>query len=355
MSDDPFDEFVPPEEVEGEIVDEGAGQLVPFGGRTMQRMAGTYATAISVQRPRELAKVELALISEAMLLGEEGYYGWGAGKDRIEGVSQELAHAAARCYGNCAVEAGEVQELGDAWVLTAGFIDLETGFTLVRPFRMSKRWIVHGKHDPERKADIRFQIGASKAARNVILKALPSWLTKKALAAAKEGVRKKIEDYIKRNGLPKAQDMLVSEFAKVGVTEPQILERFEVTTRGALDVDRLVMLRGDLKAIQNGEVRAEELFPKASAKPSDVINGAGKAGPQPEPTSTEPISNATPTPPPDEKAPLAPGTVTRLRAIATRGNVSMEAIEEHFGGSLETRLASDEVEIEAEIRKRSKK
>lgn len=229
--------------------------------QTMMQTRSSYSTAMQVQRPRSLAKVEKALLDEARHAGESFYYGWGAGGNKVEGPSQELAHAMARCWGNCAVEPGAIQETADSWIVPAGFVDLETGFTLVRQFRQSKKWTVHGKFDAERKDDVRFQIGQSKAARNVILKALPKWLANKAMEEAKAGVRKKIEDYINRNGLPAAVDYTIKTLEKEGVKEERVLLKFELADRRGLTIDHLVTLKGDIHAIQNGLDWPDALFP----------------------------------------------------------------------------------------------
>src|ERR1700685_1448077 len=96
------------------------GDLVA-AGETMRRVQTTYATAIQVQKPRVLARVQKSILEEANLAGETFFYGWGAGKDKIEGPSQELAHALARCWGNCALEFAPVQETAEAWIFTAYF------------------------------------------------------------------------------------------------------------------------------------------------------------------------------------------------------------------------------------------
>jgi hypothetical protein len=233
-------------------------------GRALQQTRTQYATAVSVQKPRKLPDVQRRVLEEAQLAGEDFYYGWTAGGERIEGPSVDLALSAARCWGNCAVEPMPVQDAGDSWIFTAAFVDLETGFTLSRQFRQSKNSKVHGKLDEERKADIRFQIGQSKAIRNVVLNALPPSLINRAMAAAKEGVRQKIEAYVADKGLPAAVDYVVRALAKCGVTEAAILEKFGAAKRSAIDIDHLVILRGDLTALENGRERVEALYPAAA-------------------------------------------------------------------------------------------
>ncbi len=252
------------------------GELIPSGSRAIQ-MRTEYATAMSVQKPRNLGVVAQRLMDEADLAGERFYYGWGAGKDRVEGPSIKLALAAARCYGNMAVELGAVQELSDCWIFTASVVDLETGFTLSRQFRQSKKWTVHGKFDNERKDDIRFQIGQSKAIRNVVLNSMPVGLIDKAIAQAKKGVRNSIEQYIAGNGKVKAIDVLVSELKKHGVDPQDICNRFGVSDTKALDVDQLVIMRGDVAAIFDGAEMAETLYPKMPKASASLSDLAGKA------------------------------------------------------------------------------
>lgn len=227
----------------------------------LQQVKTGYTTAVAVQQPRDLAVVHKRLMAEAKMAGESFYYGWGAGKDRIEGPSICLAMAAARCYHNSAVDILPLQETEDAWIFTAVFVDLETGFTLTRQFRQSKKWTVHGKFDAERKDDIRFQIGQSKAARNAVLNALPKWLIDAAVVESKQGVREKIEKFVAEKGLPAAVGLVITGLAKHGVKEEFVLEKCAVPKREGLTIDHIVMLRGDLYALDNGQEYASSLFP----------------------------------------------------------------------------------------------
>ncbi len=230
-------------------------------GLTMQSVSTPYTTALSVQRPRVLHDVRRRLLEEAALAGEDFYYGWGTGKDRIEGASIELAVAAARCWGNCATDMRAIQELANAWIFTAIFIDLETGYTRTRQFRQSKTSVIAGRHTEERKADMRFQIGQSKAERNVILKALPAALIHAALEVAKQGVREQLKKWIADKTLPKVCEIMQRALAKLGVQTEHILAKFGVASLKALTIDHLVILKGDLAALQAGREYAEDLFP----------------------------------------------------------------------------------------------
>lgn len=275
--------------------DSEMAQLAPIStlaaGGAMQRVEGKYVTAVAVQKPRSLPTVARRLEEEATLSGESFYYGWGAGKDQIEGPSVKLANAAVRCWGNCSVEMLPMQETADSWIFTAAFIDYETGFTLQRQFRQAKSWVVHGKFDAARKDDIRFQIGQSKAVRNVILNALPSGLIERAMEVAKDGARAKLIAFIEKAdkkagkpgaGMVQAVDMVLSGLAKYGAKEDAVLRKLEIADRKAIDIDRLLILRGDLAALDDGETRVEELYPPTKTEQlADKITTGKKAAESP--------------------------------------------------------------------------
>lgn len=255
------------------------GSEVVRSGRTLEQVKTGYTTAVRVQIPRVLKEVNRRLKDEALMGGESFYYGWGSGKDKIEGPSIHLAMSAARCWGNCAVDLDDVQDLGDCWIFTAVFIDVETGFTLKRQFRQSKTSIIYGKHDEERKADMRFQIGQSKAVRNVVVNAIPKHLVREAIETAKRGVREKIERRIEalnqegKNGMAIAQDTAVAALKKSGVTEEAVLLKLGRPTVKAITVDDLIIILGDIAAINDGSDRADELFPGPQGDDENATSG----------------------------------------------------------------------------------
>ncbi len=345
------------------------GSSLPSSG--MLQTKGSYNTAVAVIKPRNLTEVQRRLLEEASLMGDAGFYGWGAGKDAIEGPSEALAFAAARCWGNTAIEYAPVTEGPDAYFFTAYFVDLETGFTLGRPFRQSKKWTVYGKLDDERKADVRFQIGATKAGRNVILKALPSWLIDKAMEQCKAGVRDQLEKLIASKGIAAAQDAALKALAKHGVKEEDLLRKFSVAARSALDLDRLVIIKGDLAALQRGDVRASEIYPPPEAngtKASDLLADDGKPKPAPaeadpaEPDSAPqetaqaapPASLFDEVPPAGVKNPqrMSPEQIEDVRQTADRNGISVDDVEGYLGGKLselegETAVAIEQRCVEA--------
>jgi hypothetical protein len=250
----------------GQLVNQTAGELIAEG-KAIQQIQTNYTTAVSVLKPRNLSEVINRCIAEAELSGELFYYQWPAktkGKvsGTIEGPSVQLALAAIRNYGNMVCQQRPVQETRNCYIFTSAIVDLETGFTLERQFRMDKGFTVYGKMDEFRKADIRFQIGQSKAIRNVVTNAVPATIIDKMMKAAKGSVRKAIEEKLRKAGgdfLAVANNMLQA-FEKVGVTTAMIEKSLNLTL-DKWDVETLTLLAGDLKALVNGNETADTLYP----------------------------------------------------------------------------------------------
>lgn len=240
-------------------MDENGLQLL--SDQPIQRMQTSYATAMSVQRPRDLAVIEKAALQEAALLGADAFYAWGAGKDRVEGPSVDLANCLVRCWGNCALEMQPVQETPTGWIFTAAFIDLETGYTLMRQFRQAKDWTVYGKFDEARKEDIRFQIGQSKALRNVVLNAMPAWLVRRAMDKAKGGVREKMTAAIDKHGIERVAKQAMDKLENLGVNENRVLKSMGRKSVAALTVEDLVLLHGNAAALESGSDDIDGVFP----------------------------------------------------------------------------------------------
>ncbi len=182
----------------------------------MLRTQTQYSTAVQVIRPRSLQAVERRCLEEAAIAGDSFYYSWMQGGEPIEGLTIGAALAMARNFGNCVLEC-KVEEQVGSYVFYGAFIDLETGFNLVRPFRQNKQSPVNkeGKavYKGERGNDIIFQIGASKAIRNAAFNAMPKWLADKVMETSKEGVI----DKIKKMGIEKAKSMITRKAAALGI------------------------------------------------------------------------------------------------------------------------------------------
>lgn len=219
-----------------------------IGGNTLRQVKSNYSSAIQIQKPRNLNKVILSCEAEAGYAGLEFYYAWMQGKQIVEGLSVNAALAIARNWGNCAMDV-KVEETPSSYIFNAAFIDLETGFNLVRPFRQNKQSPKTKKgtdiYKGDRGKDVIFQIGASKATRNVILNAIPSWLSSKVLNKAKSSVKAKIE----KMGVPAATSRVLKKIQSLNVPLWNIESTYG--KKNTWDINKLALLMGTLKAIEN--------------------------------------------------------------------------------------------------------
>jgi hypothetical protein len=189
--------------------------------------------------------------------------------------------------GHGLVVAEPVQETSEAFYFTHWFVDLESNVATPKQWREGKRSVVDGKMDEERKMSIRFNRGQSKNIRNVILASMPEWLVNKAVEEAKGGVREKILRFIEKNSIAAAEDYVIKALARHGVTAEQILAKTMRDKVEGLDIDDIVSLNGDLKAIESGTENAETLFPSGRAEPpkmdlKDKLKASVQASAKPE-------------------------------------------------------------------------
>lgn len=216
-----------------------------------------YSTAVQVIKPRDLNLIESRCINEAARAGDSFYYSWSQGGSIVEGNTVGAALMMVRNWGNCAVDV-RVQETVNSYIFYAAFIDLETGFNLVRPFKMSKQSpkTKEGKdiYKGERGKDIIFQIGASKATRNVVMNAIPKWLTEKVIATAKKNVVAQVE----KMGKPKATEVITKKAEALKIPFERIEANYGKAT--SWDTDKIVAVMGALRSVEDGIESMEDVF-----------------------------------------------------------------------------------------------
>jgi hypothetical protein len=152
-----------------------AAELMSGGGPGL-RVIGAQKIAVPRDEPKILQKIKVL----AAAAGDDWYYRWPVknkktGKTEwVEGASIKLANEVARIFGNDEVDT-RVIDLGDSWLIYARFTDYETGYSLTRPFQQRKSQRSIATEDGARAQDIAFQIGCSKAIRNVVVNALQTF------------------------------------------------------------------------------------------------------------------------------------------------------------------------------------
>lgn len=255
-NDEMVSAFAPPEDREK------PAPLVPLGLGNMQ-LEQRPVGAIKVAVERDEARILQRLRVFAAAAGEEFFYRFpvktkGGGTDYIEGPSIKCALAVARAYGNCDIDV-RTNDAGDSWLFYARFVDFETGFTMTRAFQQRKSQQTM-KTDNGRALDIVFQIGQSKAIRNVVCNAL-GMFTDFAFEEAKNAivsrVGKNLENY-RTKVLSRLSDM------KIDVKRVETVLGRSADKWLAPDVARII---AEIQAINDGMALGEDLYPPLNGVP----------------------------------------------------------------------------------------
>lgn len=234
-------------------------QLSP---RQVGDLFGTLTTAQPVIKDRNIPALMQTLKALAQAFGDSYIYSWDVNdknskrpdkKTTIEGPTIQLANDLAREFGNCGLDIRLTDE-GTHWTFYGRFIDLQTGYTLTRPFRQRKNAMA-GKYEDDRKLDMSFQAGASKCLRNVTVNALRNYVE-----FMMEEARRAVTDKIKKD--PDFYQQAINRgLEKFGVAQ-QSAETMIGRKRDEWTVRDIAKVFGVLKAIAEGLVDVSEAFPK---------------------------------------------------------------------------------------------
>jgi hypothetical protein len=245
-----------------------AGELMgPPGAGEGIRVVGAQQVAVKRKESDILKKLKVL----AAAAGEAWYYRWPVKNKKtgateyIEGPSIKLANELARLYGNCEVDS-RVVDLGESWLIYARFTDYETGYSLTRPFQQRKRQRVFGDkataEDVDRARDVVFQIGVSKAIRNVVVKALQTFADY-AFKHAKGALVGKIG-----KNLPSWRDKTIERLsANVDIRRVEAVLGRSAQEWLAPDVAQAIAM---MKAVTDGMTLLDEQFPPLSPAPGEA-------------------------------------------------------------------------------------
>lgn len=237
--------------------------LTPLGRptTTLEMMA-----AQRVAVPRNVPEMMQRMKILASVAGSEYYYQFPVkSKNKetgeweqsfIEGPSIKLANDLAREYGNCGIET-VVVDCGDSWVIYARFVDLERGFTMVRPFQQRKNQKGIGTKDEARALDIALQIGVSKAIRNVIVNSLETYADF-MFDEAKSGIIEKVK---KQPELYRGKISTRLKELSVDVKRVEAQVGRPINDWRAEDITRVI---AQIKAVGDGMATAFEIWPQSA-------------------------------------------------------------------------------------------
>jgi hypothetical protein len=255
----------------------------PIGNQTAINTYGGVITAQRVAVPRDLGRLMQRLKMLANLRGESYVYSWEQNdnakrrKVTIEGPTVKLANDLAREYGNCIIRV-RVEDTATHWIITPQFVDLETGYGYERPFQQRKSQDT-GMKDADRAADLIFQIGVSKAIRNVIVNVLSTFVDF-MVEESRNGLMSRFSDDAAKEKAHQFIDRVMERFEIAETQVAAVVGR----ARDKWTVKDLVRVYTEMRGIAEGMTVASEVYPsKEDAKVVSDEKAKKNAKPKAEP------------------------------------------------------------------------
>jgi hypothetical protein len=236
------------------------GNLAVQPGETAMSMMGQVIVAQRIVVPRNMEKVMQRIRESATFGGDRYIYSWPVKNRRtnqsetIEGPTIKLANDIARAWGNCGVDV-RAFDFPEHWIFYARFSDYETGFQLTRAFQQRKAQNI-GMADKDRALDIAFQIGQSKALRNVVVNAL-SDVTEYAMEVARG---KLMDKFSTPDNVKKAWDYIF-RIANENDVDPAQIARVYGKPTDKFTVRDLAKLYTQMRGIDDGLSDPADIFP----------------------------------------------------------------------------------------------
>lgn len=192
----------------------------------------------------------------------------------IEGPSARFAEVVASAWGNCRAGARVVSDQGEFVTAQGVFHDLERNVAIT--YEVQRR--ITDKNGKRYKPDmigVTANAACSVALRNAILKGVPKAFWDDMYQAARQTVMGDFKTLANRR-----VDALKA-FVALGVTDKQVFAKLEVSGIEDITLEHLVVLRGLLTAIKEGETTPEQAF--ASEEPGAATEKNRGTKPQPYP------------------------------------------------------------------------
>jgi len=262
-------------------------------GMALVKLENTTQMTIARATPRNEERVLKKCLAELALypdMAAEAVYVKPVGKDRngvmqyVEGLSIRAAESLATRWGNCAYGAEPIADDGEIFTLGVVFLDYESNVRASRLLRISRKFKRRtgqiSTYSEDRFNSTVIPAAQSKALREVILRALPSGLTKAYLKKAQELMNKQFTPEQQKH----YQKKLVESFAQVKVSEEQIGEILGKPLNMGITENELTKLRGIYNALKDGETTIDQLIgssqdfqPPAQASAEEALKAARAA------------------------------------------------------------------------------
>lgn len=223
--------------------------------------------------PRSVTKFQSEAVSLVSLNEEtaEGcVYALPRDGKTIEGPSARFAEVVAYSWGNCRAGARVVSEEGEFVTAQGVFWDLEKNTAI--GYEVKRRIVdKNGRRYKPDMIGVTANAACSIALRNAILKGVPKAIWSPAYDKARQTIMGDFETLANRRATA------LASFQKFGVAPEQIFEKLGVKGEEDITLDHILVLRGLLTAIRDGDTTVEDSFPKPQAPGERSAGAALKA------------------------------------------------------------------------------
>lgn len=254
-------------EVDSMSVESGTVALLNKSEIDMQ-IATAHRYPRSIKRFRD-ESLQMVTLNER--IAESCIYALPRGGKTIEGPSARFAEVIASAWGNCRAGARTVSDQGEFVTAQGVFHDLERNVAIT--YEVQRR--ITDKNNKRFNADmigVTANAACSVALRNAILKGVPKAFWDDMYQAARQTVMGDVKTLANRRA------DAIKAFMAFGVSNAQIFAKLEVSGIEDITLEHLVILRGLLTAIKEGDTTPEQAFGSgdsastngASHKPKDL-------------------------------------------------------------------------------------
>lgn len=255
---------------EGEVIErelpsmdvEATGAALINASEINQQIATARRYPRSLKAFRDEA-LQMVTLTEA--IAQECIYALPRDGKIIEGPSARMAEVLASAWGNCRAGARVIDDHGEFVTAQGGFHDLQKNVSITYEV---KRRIVdkQGRRYKPDMIGVTANAACSIALRNAVLKGIPKAFWNDIYQAARRTIMGDFKTLSNRRA------EALKEFQAFGVTEDMIYGLLEVRGKEDISIEHLVVLRGLLTAIKEGDTTVEQAFPPKVAGVGDSPN-----------------------------------------------------------------------------------
>lgn len=234
------------------------GRLVPEEGMTALLNRSEIEQQITTARrfPRSVKRFRdesMQMVTLSETVAEQCIYALPRDGKTIEGPSARFAEVVASAWGNCRAGARVVDDSGEFVTAQGVFHDLERNVAIT--YEVQRR--ITNKSGKRYNADmigVTANAACSIALRNAILKGVPKAFWEDTYNAARQVIMGDIKTLANRRGIA------IAAFQKFGVSPDQIFLKLGIPGVEDIGLEHLVVLKGLLTAIRDGDTTAEDTF-----------------------------------------------------------------------------------------------